>query len=165
MKNATIHVCLQFVSVTTAAVLLALPSVAGAQTPGPDDVVLWTAAASPVDVRGDWVREADPTAAAGVVLSNPDRGRSRISPASALPTNYFEIRFSAKRSTAYHLWIRMRAQNDSTQNDSVHVQFSDSVNATGQSTARIGCGRTHVWSLADCCGPDRRRCAGGSEPR
>ena len=138
MNNVRISVCLQYVFVIAAAVLLAFPSVSGAQTPGPDDVVLWTATASPADVRGDWVRESDSTAAAGVVLRNPDRGRSRISPALASPPDYFEMRFSAKRSTAYHVWIRMRAENDSTKNDSVHVQFSDSVSATGQSTARIG---------------------------
>jgi hypothetical protein len=137
VKNARISVCLRSV-VAVVAVLLAFPAVAGAQNPGPDDVVLWTAAASPSDVRGDWVRVADSTAAAGVILRNPDRGRSRISPALASPTNYFEMRFSANRSTAYHLWIRMRAQNNSTKNDSVHVQFSDSVTATGQSTVRIG---------------------------
>jgi regulation of enolase protein 1 (concanavalin A-like superfamily) len=138
VKNARVPVCLRYVVVTAAALLLALPTVAVAQTPGPDDVVLWTATASPADVHGDWVREADSTAAAGVVLRNPDRGRSRISPALASPPNYFEMRFSAKRATAYHLWVRMRAQNNATKNDSVHVQFSDSVNATGQSIARIG---------------------------
>ena len=121
-----------------AAMLLAIPTVAATQTLGPDDVVLWTAGASPADVRGDWIREADSTAAGGVVLRNPDRGRSRISPAQASPANYFEMRFSAKRSTAYHVWLRIRAENDSTKNDSVHVQFSDSVSATGQSTMRIG---------------------------
>ena len=136
--NAKVGVCLQYVLVAACAMVMALPTAVSAQTAGPDDIVLWTASASPADVRGDWVREADSTAAAGVVLRNPDRGRGRISPALASPANYFEMRFAAKRSTAYHLWIRMQAQNGATKNDSIHVQFSDSVTATGQSTARIG---------------------------
>ena len=138
MINAKVPACLRFVLVSAGAMLATLPIVVSAQSAGPDDVVLWTAAASPADVRGDWVREADATAAGGVVLRNPDRGRAKTSPALASPANYFEMRFSAKRSTAYHVWIRMRAQNNSTQNDSVHVQFSDSVSATGQSALRIG---------------------------
>jgi hypothetical protein len=138
VNNVRVPVCLQYVVVAAAAVLLAFPTVAGAQTLAPDDVVLWTAAASPADVHGDWVRETDATAAAGVVLRNPDRGRARVSPAQASPDNYFEMTFSANRSMAYHLWIRMRAENDATKNDSVHVQFSDSVTDTGQSTVRIG---------------------------
>ncbi len=32
----------------------------------------------------------------------------------------------------------MRAENDANQNDSVHVQFSDSVDSIGQSIIRIG---------------------------
>ena len=138
MINARLRVCLRFVLVSAAALLVALQTPVSAQSAAPDDVVLWTAAASPADVRGDWVREADTTAAGGVVLRNPDRGRAKTSPALASPANYFEMRFSAKRSTGYHVWIRMRAQNNSTQNDSVHVQFSDSVSATGQSALRIG---------------------------
>jgi hypothetical protein len=125
------------VVITVGAFVLAPPSDVAAQSPGPDDIVLWTAAASPSDVLGDWVRETDSTAAAGVVLRNRDRGRRRPTTALASPADYFEMRFTATASTAYHLWIRMRP-GDSNRNDSVHVQFSDSVNAIGQAAFRIG---------------------------
>ena len=115
-----------------------LARLAAAQTAPPDEIVLWTSRVGDGDAHGDWRRISDSSAAGGFALHNPDLGRSRVAPALASPTNYFEIAFTAKGATAYHLWIRMRAQNNSTANDSVHVQFSDSVTASGSSTARIG---------------------------
>jgi hypothetical protein len=126
-----------FTIVVSGVLAIGLSSGAAAQTLAPDDVVLWTAGASPAAVRGDWVRESDTTAAGGIVLRNPDRGRTKGA-ALAAPANYFEMQFTAKASTAYHLWIRMRAEGNSTNNDSVYVQFSDAVTATGVSTFRIG---------------------------
>ncbi len=122
----------------TGPLVFAFPGVVSAQMVGPDDVVVWTAGASPTDVHGDWIRESDSTAAGGFALRNPDRGRARVSPALASPTNYFDMRFTAKRDTAYHLWVRLRADNDANPNDSVHAQFSDSVDGTGQPITRIG---------------------------
>ena len=127
-----------FFVVIVAALVAGADDAGVAQALGPDDVVLWTATASSADVHGDWVREPDSTAAGGAVLRNPDRGTARVSPALASPANYFEMRFSATRATAYHLWVRMRAENDANRNDSVHVQFSDSVDSLGQSIIRIG---------------------------
>jgi hypothetical protein len=46
--------------------------------------------------------------------------------------------FEAPAGVAYHRWVRLRAQNNATSNDSVHVQFSDSVDGTGAPTSRIG---------------------------
>lgn len=109
-----------------------------AQTTPPDEIVLWTSRAGDGDVHGDWRRISDSSAAGGYALESPQLGRSRVDPALASPTNYFEIAFTAKGATAYHLWIRMRALNNSTANDSVHVQFSDSVAASGSPTMRIG---------------------------
>ena len=59
--------------------------------------------------------------------------------ASARQTErHFEQTFQASAGTAYHLWIRMRAQNNSFGNDSIHVQFNDSLNSARQSGFRIG---------------------------
>ena len=46
--------------------------------------------------------------------------------------------FTATAGIPYQLRVRMRPQNNSTSNDSVHLQFSDSVNASGAPTMRIG---------------------------
>jgi hypothetical protein len=111
---------------------------ASAQVTLPDEIVLWTSKVAAVDAHGDWQRISDSAAAGGFALHNPNRGRSKVVPALAAPANYFEIAFTAKRATAYHLWIRMRAQNNAKSNDSVHVQFNDSVNGSGTPIARIG---------------------------
>jgi len=101
--------------------------------------VLWTANVGPEAIHGDWTRTADASAAGGFALQNPDRGRAKVAPAMAVPANYFEIAFTAPAAVRYHLWIRMRAQNNSLSNDSVHLQFSDdSQDATGAPYARIG---------------------------
>src|SRR5262249_18474687 len=110
----------------------------GPPTVGSATIVLWTANAAAGDVHGDWAQLADPLAAGGTALQNPDRGRAKIAPALGSPANYFEMSFNATAGVAYHLWLRMHAQNDSWSNDSVHVQFSDSVDQNGLAIARIG---------------------------
>jgi phosphatidylserine/phosphatidylglycerophosphate/cardiolipin synthase-like enzyme len=106
--------------------------------PGATTVVLWTSAAPASAIHGDWTRIADPTAAGGAALQNPNRSRTKIAPALASPANYFEMSFQALGGVAYHVWIRMRAEGNSTANDSVHVQFSDSVDASRTAMMRIG---------------------------
>ena len=102
------------------------------------DIVLHTSTVPPLDVHGDWVRTLSSGAASGAYLRNPDRSRANVSLALASPQNYFEMRFTARRATAYHLWIRMRADGNLTSNDSIHVQFSDAVNSLNQAVMRIG---------------------------
>ena len=94
--------------------------------------------ASKSTVHGHWQKLADTTAAGGSALWNPNAGQAKIVPALAAPANYFEASFSATSGTAYHLWVRMRAEGNSLGNDSVHVQFSDSVDAGGAATMRTG---------------------------
>jgi len=103
--------------------------------PGAKTVVIW---ASKSTFHGHWQKLADTTAAGGSALWNPNAGQAKIVPALAAPANYFEASFSATSGTAYHLWVRMRAEGNSLGNDSVHVQFSDSVDAGGASTMRTG---------------------------
>jgi hypothetical protein len=87
---------------------------------------------------GNWTKLADSTAADGVALRNTDAGAAKIAPALVTPQNYVEIGFNAVAGTPYHLWIRLRAQNDYFGNDSIHVQFSDAIDASGQPVYRIG---------------------------
>jgi hypothetical protein len=108
------------------------PPPAGATT-----VVLWPSNAPASAIRGDW-RVGPDSGAGGASIWNPDRGRAKVSPALRSPANYFEMTFNALGGVAYHLWIRMRAQGNSLGNDSVHIQFSDSVDGAGTPFARIG---------------------------
>ena len=78
------------------------------------------------------------TAADWVALWNTDNGVAKIAPALVAPQHYVDITFNAEAGKAYHLWIRMRAQNDYYGNDSIHVQFSDAVDASGSPIYRIG---------------------------
>ena len=107
-------------------------------TPGPATIVLWTSNTLPGDLHGNWSTLADATASGGAALSNPDASQSKISPALSTPANYFERTFSATHGVPYHLWVRLKAQNNALGNDSVHVQFSGSTDSFGSATWRIG---------------------------
>src|SRR5262245_61325092 len=99
---------------------------------GATTIVMWTAtdvAAS--DIVGNWQYTSDGAAAGGKALWNPDKATVKISPPLAAPTTYFEIPFSATSGTAYHLWLRLRAQANSTLNNSVSVQFDDAIDQFG----------------------------------
>ncbi len=106
--------------------------------PGATTVVIWTANIPSGNVHGNWTRMTDATAAGGAALQNPDAGQAKVAPALASPANYFEATFSALGHVPYHVWIRMRAQGNSLSNDSVHAQFSNSTDAVGTATMRIG---------------------------
>ncbi|MDQ3348322.1 MAG: phospholipase D-like domain-containing protein [Acidobacteriota bacterium] len=101
-------------------------------------VVIWAGDTTSSSLHGNWRVVADPTAAGGRALANSNFSQAKITPAFTDPPNYFEATFSARADTPYHLWVRMRAENNSFGNDSVHVQFSDSVTATRVPTMRIG---------------------------
>jgi hypothetical protein len=104
----------------------------------PSTVVIWTANVPAGDIHGEWAQTADTTAAGGSRLRTPNRGASRIVPSRISPTSYFDIAFAAEAGVPYRIWLRMRASGNHTSNDSVHVQFSDSVDAAGVPAARIG---------------------------
>ena len=103
-------------------------------------------------LAGNWRVVIDPTAAAGASIGQPDRGAAKVTSALASPVNYVELPFVAARGTPYHLWIRGKAQNNSWANDSVFVQFSGSVTASGEPTYRIGTTAATTVNLED--GPD-----------
>jgi hypothetical protein len=113
-------------------------------------VVLWAGEAA---VRvGAWSIVPDATAAGGKRISNTDAGAAKISTALAAPTNYFEMTFNATAGVDYRLWIRSKAQNDFWGNDSVFIQFSDSVNSSGTPVFRIGTTSAAEMNLEDCSG-------------
>ena len=114
------------------------------------DVVLYARDAS--NVVGNWHSVDDATAAGGVRLWNPDAGIPKITTPSDNPANYFELTFEADAGVPYQLWLRMRADNNYWGNDSVWVQFSDSVDASGAPTWRIGSASATMVSLEDCTG-------------
>ena len=120
--------------------------------PPPDGVTtvnIWAADVTTNGLVGQWSYVADPTAAGGQALFNPDNGKSTISPPLAAPSNFFETTFTATAGVPYHLWVRMRAYNNSLSNNAVSVQFSDSVDAFGSPNYRIGTGSGAEITLQD----------------
>jgi len=94
----------------------------------------------------------DTTAADGSRIEQPDAGVAKITTPLADPTNYFEVTFTAEANKPYRLWLRGRAQADSYNNDSVYVQFSGSVTATGAPINRIRTTEAATVVLEDCSG-------------
>ena len=63
--------------------------------------------------------------------SEPNNGAGKLAVPLAAPTDYVEFQFEAEAGVNYRLWLRGRADNDNWANDSVFVQFSDSVDSGG----------------------------------
>ena len=114
------------------------------------DIVLY-AAKAPVRA-GTWVVVADSTAASGFAMGTPNLGAPEVTTPLANPQNYFQMTFPAYSGQAYHLWIRGNAANNSYKNDSVYVQFSDSVTSGGAAVDRIGTTSAAAVVLQKCSG-------------
>ncbi|MGB2716076.1 MAG: hypothetical protein WBC51_17980, partial [Vicinamibacterales bacterium] len=125
----------------------AVPSIAAAQ-----DIVLLGSSAT--TRSGKWTTAADPGSSTGTVIRHPDGGAPKITSPVASPVDYFEVSFTASAGQPYRLWIRGRAQNDDYANDSVYVQFSGSVTASGAAVYRIGTTSAADVNLEECsnCG-------------
>jgi hypothetical protein len=121
---------------------------AGAQTSGADIVLRPGGAAT---VAGAWRVVSDSTAAGGAAVHHPDAGAAKLTQALAQPTHYFEVVFDADAGVPYRLWIRGKAQSNYWGNDSVFVQFSNSVNGSG-AAYRIGTTSALEVNLEDCSG-------------
>jgi subtilisin family serine protease len=130
--------------------ILATPS-ASEPWPSMTDEIVMYAADAPV-VAGRWFVKADTTAAGGTRLQNPNAAAPRIVTAAANPADYFELTFHAEALQGYRLWMRSRAENNGWANDSVHVQFSDSVDANGTPVYRIGTTTSAEVNLEECSG-------------
>jgi hypothetical protein len=95
---------------------------------------------------------ADGSAAGGARISNPDAGAAKKQLALANPPDYFEMTFNADAGVSYRIWLRAKAQNDFWGNDSVFVQFSDSVDSSGNPFYRVGTTSGAEVNLEDCSG-------------
>jgi endonuclease/exonuclease/phosphatase family metal-dependent hydrolase len=114
------------------------------------DLVLYASKASVKS--GTWAVVADSTAAGGYAIGNPNLGAAKITTPLAAPKSYFELTFPAYSGKAYHLWIRAKSLSNATSNDSVYVQFSDSVNSSKSAIYRIGTTSAAPVVLQACSG-------------
>ena len=113
------------------------------------EIVLYAADGA---ANGAWSIVADPTAAGGRRLANPDAAAPKLAAPLAAPQNYFELTFIAEAGVPYHLWMRGKAQGNQWTNDSVYVQFSGAVTAAGAPTNRIGTTAAATVSIEDASG-------------
>jgi hypothetical protein len=106
-------------------------------------------AATATQIAGNWSLIGDSTASNGMAAGTTDAGAAKVASAAAAPVNYVEFTFQADAGTPYHLWVRGRAQNDSWANDSAFVQFSGSVDGSGNAVSRIGTSSAYSVNLED----------------
>jgi hypothetical protein len=103
-----------------------------------DDIVILAADVKRGDIYGSWRKKRDITAAKETRIEDmPDMGYKKYYP-QANPYNYFEVSFKAEEGKKYHVWLRMKANLDRKNSDSVYVQFSDSIDENGKPIYRIG---------------------------
>jgi hypothetical protein len=144
-----------------------VPKPSATTSPVASEVVLYAGGAT--RRSGNWALETDATAAYGKRQGSKDYGWTQTNSAAAAPSDFVEWTFTGVAGTRYRTWLRLRATNNSYKNDSVWVQFSDSVNSARTPTYRIGttsglavgleacsgCGvsgwgwQSHLWWLAD----------------
>ena len=104
-------------------------------------------------MKGTWTAISDTTAAGGQKLTTPDNGVGALASPLAAPANYFEATFQAQPGVRYRTWLRIHPRDDSKWNDSVFVQFSDSVDVNGRPIYRTGTAdgyMVNLWTCADC---------------
>ncbi|MEW6127532.1 MAG: hypothetical protein AB1757_10895, partial [Acidobacteriota bacterium] len=133
MKKVFRQTSFVFIVLSLMVVWREMPTTAQASA---SEIVLYASTAS--TKIGNFTNVSDSTAAGGACLKNADFGAPKLTTALASPAHYFEMSFNAQSGVAYRLWVRSKAENNSPYNDSYFVQFSGSVNASGQSVYRIG---------------------------
>ena len=143
-------VCTRFRAVAPTMILLcgmlgAFPSYAAAQA----DIVLHAGRAT---TYGAWQVVDDATAASTKRVWNADLGAAKVNAPSASPTDYFELSFHAESGRAYRIWLRGRADHNAWTNDSVFVQFSGTVDASGAPTFRMGTSTATMVSIEEGSG-------------
>jgi hypothetical protein len=140
------------------------PKPSGGGTPPPDDgtspppdptdgaeIVLY--ASDAVNINGNWNRTTNASAAGGSALRSNDKGWSLTDMPLASPTHAFDLTFDALANTPYRVWLRLRATGNSKWNDSVWVQFSNSL-VNDRDTYRLGTTSGLLVNLERCgsCG-------------
>jgi hypothetical protein len=129
-----------------------LPRESEPPAPAASEIVMHTGTLPSSALHGNWSIAADASAASGLALVNPDRGKAKITSAAAAPVSYVDVPFTAAAGVAYHVWIRMRAAGDSYANDSIYVQLTGAVDAAGRPVARVGTTDAHPVVLQDSDG-------------
>jgi hypothetical protein len=120
-----------------------------------EDILLRAADVPAANLKGRFRRVGVSGAAGGVAIENPNAGEAKKTTALASPANYVDISFEAGAGVPYYVWLRMKASGDSSANDSLYVQFSGAVNASGTSIYKMGTTSGLPVVLEKCGGAGR----------
>ena len=131
-------------SATTTATIQSAPST------GAGDIVL--TAADVTRVSGEWRRVSSSSGSGGQIMVNTERGWWNTDAPLARPTHFFEVPFQAVANTNYRVWLRMRSRSNTKADDSVWVQFTGAVNASGAPLWRTGTTSALPVVLESCSG-------------
>ena len=131
---------------------------AGSQPPPPPpppppaapEIVIYGSDVPTANLRGNWAKVTDATAAGSTKIASTDSGGQPVAAAAAPTTNYFEATFNAVAGVRYRLWLRMSATANNKFNDSLWVQFSGSTDSSGNQRYRIGTTQALNVNLATC---------------
>ena len=104
------------------------------------------------DLTRNWRAEADATAASERRLWYPDAGAAKAEAPAAGPASYVDLSFAADPTQTYKLWVRLKADRNSWANDSVWLQFTGAVGASGQPVYQIGTTSGLAVNLEECSG-------------
>ncbi len=114
------------------------------------EIVLHTRTAS--TTAGLFRVDLDAGAAGGSSEHHPDLAAAKVTSPYTAPANHFEMTFNADAGKGYRIWIRGKAERNFYGNDSVYVQFSQSVTSTRAPIYRIGTTSATTFVLEDCSG-------------
>lgn len=143
----------QLTNLASTRVAAVLAAVLVSAAPAAAQTVVNIVPETPTVRAGKWVVTTDSSAAGGgLTLRHPDAGAAKRTTALASPADYFEVTFTATAGVPYKLEMLGKADANSWANDSVFVQFSGSVTASGGSTWRIGTTSATEVNLEDCSG-------------
>lgn len=102
-------------------------------------------------INGSWTLVADSTAASNTRAWNPNANAPKVTTPLAVPPNYIELVFIADPTQEYKLWIRLKAEGDHWENDSLYAQFSGASDGAGNTYA-IGTTSALRLNLEECSG-------------
>ena len=109
-------------------------------------------ASEPGRINGSWQLVADGTAAGNTRAWNPNANAPKVTSPLADPRDHIELVFVADPTQEYKLWIRLKAEGDHWENDSVWVQFSGARDSAGNTIYGIGTPSALRVSLEECSG-------------
>jgi hypothetical protein len=117
-------------------------------TPSPE-IVLWGGYYGGV---AGWETVIDPSAAADMRVHAPNAGAPKVNAPAVAPANYVDVHFYPDPTQTYKLWVRLKADGNRYENDSLWMQFSSAVNTSGAPIAPIGTTQGLAINLEECSG-------------